>query len=82
DDPDGIFGAAENIHTMARLGLEEDMPEVYAFLAETDWQSLDFGSVMVNNEAEGMDYFESARLFVDENLATVNAALPAGVSIE
>lgn len=82
DDPDGIFGASENIHTMARVGLEEDMPEVYEFLAQTDWQSLDFGSVMVNNEVEGMDYFESARLYVEENIAAVNAALPAGVVIE
>ena len=31
DDPLGIYGEEEDIHTLTRLGLEEDEPEAFAF---------------------------------------------------
>lgn len=80
EDPDKIYGESENIYNMARLGLKDDMPEVYQFLKETEWLSLDLGSVMVWNE-EGMDYWESARKFVSENKDMLNELLPEGMSL-
>ena len=37
EDPEGVFGEAEEIHTLTRVGLKEDMPEVYAFLDNFQW---------------------------------------------
>jgi len=68
DDPDGYFGTAEEIHTLVRKGLQEDMPEVYNFLdnfAYVDTKQLQ--SLMAENEEPGADAMENARKFVREN---------------
>ena len=75
-----VFGDAENIHLIARQGLEEDKPEVYSFFADTDWQSLSVGSVM-GNIADGMSPEEAAAIFVDENVDMLNGILPSGMSL-
>lgn len=75
-----IYGAAENIHTVARLGLEEDKPEVYNFLKNTDWQSMSYGPVM-DAIAGGATPEDAAADYVDENIDAINAALPDGMSI-
>jgi len=80
DDPKGVFGKAEHIDTVVRKGLEQDKPEVYKFLANFDWLSIDLGQSMVWNQ-EGMDPAESAKKFVDENLDKIKAAMPEGMSL-
>lgn len=66
DDPKGSFGAAENIHTIARLGLSEDMPEANQILDNFHWEGSDMEAVMtqVNNGEEPKD---AARQWVDDN---------------
>ena len=39
EDPKGTFGEAESIHTMARQGLEEDLPEAYKVLRQLQLDS-------------------------------------------
>ncbi|MCM3714721.1 glycine betaine ABC transporter substrate-binding protein [Halalkalibacter oceani] len=66
DDPKGVFGDAENIHTMARLGLEEDMPEAYQVLDNFHWTEDDMGEIMVAIN-EGQDPEEAAAEWVENN---------------
>ncbi|MBG9782678.1 glycine betaine ABC transporter substrate-binding protein [Shouchella lehensis] len=71
DDPDNIYGDAENIHTIARLGLEEDMPEAHQILTNFFWTPEDMEAVMLEIE-EGASPEEAARNWVDENQETVS----------
>jgi glycine betaine/proline transport system substrate-binding protein len=80
EESEEIYGEAENIHTIARLGLQEDKPEVYDFLKNTDWQSMSYGPVM-DNISNGATPEEAAATFVDENVDAINSALPSGMSI-
>ncbi|NBB89964.1 MAG: glycine/betaine ABC transporter substrate-binding protein [Spirochaetes bacterium] len=75
-----VYGETEQIHNIGRLGLEEDKPEVYRFLKETDWQSMSYGPVM-DSISDGADPEEAAAEFVDANIDAINAALPDGMSI-
>jgi glycine betaine/proline transport system substrate-binding protein len=79
-DPAGIYGESETINTIVREGLEEDKPELYRFLDEFDWMSVDLGPVLVWNQ-EGMDPAESAEKFVNENTELIESALPDGMSL-
>lgn len=74
EDPKGSFGAIEDIHTLARLGLEEDMEEVFMVISNFEWDDADIAAVMDMN-SEGMDPAESARIWVDANQDKVNAWL-------
>lgn len=80
DDPDLIFGESETVYNMARMGLEEEMPEFYRFLEEFDWFQVDLGEVLVWNQ-EGMDPEDSAEKFVNENTDLINSAMPEGMSL-
>ncbi len=80
DDPDEIFGSSETINTIVRKGLEADLPEVYRFLDEYDWSMVDLGPVMAWNQ-DGMEPADSAKKFIDENLALINSAMPDGMGI-
>ena len=80
EESEQIYGEAEDIHTIARLGLEEDKPEVYTFLKDTDWASMSYGPVM-DSISDGATPEEAAADFVDANVDAINAALPDGMSI-
>ncbi|KPC75274.1 glycine/betaine ABC transporter permease [Thermoactinomyces vulgaris] len=47
-DPKGLYGEEEQIHTIARKGLKEDMPEVYRILDRFAWTKEDMESVMLD----------------------------------
>ena len=66
DDPEGSFGEAETINTVARLGLDEDMPEAYEILDNFYWDPADIESVMLDI-SEGTDPEDAARTWIDEN---------------
>ncbi|MCC5909009.1 MAG: glycine betaine ABC transporter substrate-binding protein [Clostridiaceae bacterium] len=66
EDPKESFGSIEDIHTLARLGLDEDMPELYNIIDNFNWSDADISAVMDMN-SEGMDPNESARIWVDAN---------------
>jgi glycine betaine/proline transport system substrate-binding protein len=46
EDPKKSFGEAEEIHTMARLGLKKDKPTAYEFLSRFKWTADDMGEIM------------------------------------
>ena len=66
EDPQGVFGEAEAIHTIVTPELQEEHPEVYNFLDNFYWTNDDIGEVMVLIE-EGMAPMEAARAWISEN---------------
>lgn len=75
EDPKGIYGGAEQIRTVVRQGLKEDMPEVYHVLDNFNWTLADIGLVQGWN-ADGADPYDSAKRWIAENPDKVNAWLP------
>lgn len=75
EDPKGIYGGAEYINTIVRKDLKKDMPEVYAFLDNFKWTPDDMAKVMVWNQEEGADPYETAKRWVEENEDKVNSWL-------
>ncbi len=71
DDPQGIYGQADNVDTLARTGLEEDMPEVYDVLTRFHWTHEDIQSVMMDME-DGMSPEEAAAKWIENNPEKVN----------
>ncbi|QOR39101.1 glycine betaine ABC transporter substrate-binding protein [Billgrantia diversa] len=67
EDPENVYGGAEQIHTVVRQGLEEDMPEAYAILDAFEWTPEQMGKVMLMNQEEDADPYESAKQWVEEN---------------
>ena len=72
DDPKGIFGDGEEIHTMVREGLKEDNPRAYQILDQFEWDLEDMESVMVDIH-DGKDPQQAARDWVDNNQDKVEA---------
>lgn len=71
DDPQGYYGEADNVETLARQGLEEDMPDLYGILERFAWTHEDIQSVMVDIES-GMAPEEAAAKWVENNPEKVN----------
>lgn len=66
EDPKGILGGAENIQTLARKGLEQDMPDVYTVLDRFYWEPEDMENVMYDAQEDG-DFDVAAADWVENN---------------
>lgn len=75
EDPKGIYGGEEYIHTIVRAGLKDDMPEAYAILDNFNWTPAHMAELMMMNE-EGGDPYENARRWVEQNRDLVDTWLP------
>lgn len=80
EDPEGSFGEAETINTMAREGLEEEMPEAYQVLDQFEWTTADMEAIMLDIQ-EGTDPEDAAATWVEENQDKV-AEWTEGVTAE
>ncbi|MFI0472050.1 glycine betaine ABC transporter substrate-binding protein [Halomonas sp. HMF6819] len=67
DDPEEVYGGAEQIHTVVRNGFEDDMPGAYAILDAFEWTPEQMGEVMLMNQEDGSDPYENAKQWVEEN---------------
>lgn len=67
EDPENVFGGAEQIHTVVRNGLEDDMPEAYAILEAFEWTPEQMGEIMLMNQEDGSDPYENAKQWVEDN---------------
>ncbi|KGR77854.1 glycine betaine ABC transporter substrate-binding protein [Ureibacillus manganicus] len=72
EDPKGTFGGAEDIQTIARIGLEEDLPEAYTILDLFHWEPADMEAVMYEAEDKGTPIEDAAKNWVDQNTDKVN----------
>lgn len=66
DDPKGSYGGEEQIHTIGRLGLAEDLPEAHQILSNFNWSEEDMGEVMVAIQ-EGEKEDVAAQNWIDAN---------------
>ncbi|HHY22082.1 MAG TPA: glycine/betaine ABC transporter [Bacilli bacterium] len=66
EDPKGVYGGEENIHTIARLGLKEEHPNAYKLLDQFNWTVEDMGEVMVMIE-DGISPEDAASQWLEEN---------------
>lgn len=71
EDPLGIYGGDENIHTIVRLGLDQDLPDAYKLLDQFYWTAEDMAVVMSDIE-DGADPEKAAADWVNNNEAKVN----------
>lgn len=70
EDPKGVYGGEEEIHTIARLGLKEDHPDAYKILQQFTWDDEDMGAVMIDIQ-EGESPEVAAQNWIDENTEKV-----------
>lgn len=71
EDPKKVYGEAEEIHTVVRLGLQDDQPEAYQFLSNFKWTSDEMGEIMTAIQ-EGQDPEEAARAWAEANTDRVD----------
>jgi glycine betaine/proline transport system substrate-binding protein len=71
EDPKNIYGGAEQIHTIARLGLKEDLPSAHALLDRFEWTPDQMADVMVAIQ-NGTKAEQAAAAWVEQNAETVN----------
>ncbi|MDQ6420263.1 glycine betaine ABC transporter substrate-binding protein [Paenibacillus sp. LHD-117] len=74
EDPKGVYGQDEQIHTVARNGLKDAQPEAYAFLDKFNWTPDDMAAVMIDI-VEGASPEEAAKAWVEANADKVDAWL-------
>ena len=73
EEPELAFGEGDDIHTIAREGLEEDMPEAYAILDAFEW-SVEEMQVVID-EGQDIEMEEAAADWVEENQDQVDGWL-------
>jgi len=67
EDPEGVYGEEEYIGNIARLELQDDLPEVYEFLENFYWGDDEIGEVMELNAEDDTDLLGNAQEWVEEN---------------
>ena len=65
EDPKGTFGGSENINTLVRKDLEEDMPNAYKILDRFNWEPQDMEAVMF--DAQEVSFEEAANNWIEKN---------------
>ncbi|WP_100010239.1 glycine betaine ABC transporter substrate-binding protein [Lentibacillus sediminis] len=69
EDPQGVYGEEEFIHTITRMGLEEDMPSANTVLDRFNWTVEDMEGVMLEAQDSSME--EAAASWVEANQDSV-----------
>nr|WP_240672509.1 glycine betaine ABC transporter substrate-binding protein [Corallococcus coralloides] len=76
EDPKGVFGARESIHTLTRVGLEKDLPDVAALLRNFKLNDQQLGSLMGAVEDTAGSPEKAVREWVKQNQALVDGWIP------
>lgn len=75
EDPEGVFGDAEQIHTIVSQQFADNGPaDALAFLSAFHWSGEDMGAVMLKI-LDGMEPFDAAREWIGENPELVQSWL-------
>ncbi len=67
DDPQKVYGEGNNVHTLVRHGLKEDLPGVYEFFDRFEWELSEQQEVMVLAEQEDVKPKEAAQKWIKDN---------------
>ncbi len=76
EDPQGVYGDVENIHTVTRKGLGEDMPDVEQFLTNFYMDGQQLGDLMGAIADSEEDPIVVAREWMNAHEDLVNSWLP------
>jgi glycine betaine/proline transport system substrate-binding protein len=61
DDPEDVYGGQGRIHTMARLGLAAERPDVHRFLDRFHWTPEEMSQLMIwIQQDHGLDPYAQA----------------------
>ncbi|WP_141430832.1 glycine betaine ABC transporter substrate-binding protein [Bacillus sp. 03113] len=71
EDPKGVYGGEEDVHTIARLGLKENKPSAYQTLDQFNWKPADIEDVMLLID-DGKDPEEAAEQWIKEHKDVVS----------
>ena len=77
EDPKGVYGAAENIHIVARKDLSKDMPEVVDFLKNFKMSEQELGDLMGAIEDDGGEPLDAARTWAEAHQDLIKGWIPA-----
>lgn len=66
EDPEGSFGGEEQIRTIGRTGLADDLPEAHTILSNFNWSEDDMGEVMIAIQ-DGEKEDVAAQNWIDAN---------------
>jgi len=66
EDPEGSYGGEEEIRSIGRLGLADDLPEAHTILSNFNWTEEDLGEVMIAIQ-DGEKEEVAAQNWVDAN---------------
>jgi glycine betaine/proline transport system substrate-binding protein len=78
DDPKGVYGESENLHTITRQDLPQDMPRVVTFLKKFKLDDESLGSLMgaINESTASVE--ETSREWMGEHIDLIRGWLPSG----
>ncbi|AKQ67888.1 Glycine betaine ABC transport system, glycine betaine-binding protein OpuAC [Myxococcus hansupus] len=76
EDPKGVYGAKESIHTLSRVGLEKDLPDVAALLRNFKLDDQQLGSLMGAVEDAAGTPEKAVREWMKQNQALVDGWIP------
>ncbi|MBD8032247.1 MULTISPECIES: glycine betaine ABC transporter substrate-binding protein [Solibacillus] len=71
EDPEGVFGGEENIHTFVRPNLEQESPDAFKILDAFEWTTEDIEEVMLDIYS-GTKPKEAAQKWIESNEDRVN----------
>ncbi|MBM6615870.1 glycine/betaine ABC transporter [Desemzia sp. RIT804] len=80
EDPKGTLGDIESIHTMARSGFEEDMPNAYKILDAFEWDLEDMETVTY--EAQNSSFEEASTNWIEANQDKVNTWIEGSEQVD
>jgi glycine betaine/proline transport system substrate-binding protein len=80
DDPKNTYGGKEEIRTLARKGLKEDMPKVYEFLDQFYWSPKQMADLMAVNRKGGEPY-DNAKQWIQDHPQEVRTWLDGVVPL-
>lgn len=75
EDPKNVYGDAEKIHTIARKGVKEDLPEVTEFFENFHFEDEEISDLILSLEGVG-DKEEACRLWIEDNEELVESWIP------
>lgn len=72
EDPKGSYGGAEEIRTIGRVGLKDDLPEAHEILSNFYWDAEDMAEIMIAIQ-DGEKVEDAAQNWIDANEDKVSA---------